>query len=160
VQVPAAEWDGVPFYESRAISRIVAEAYKDAATLIPTDLKKKAVFEQWASLEANTFDPQLGSIVYEVCFKQYKGEVTDPAAVDAALTKVTPGLVVLNEQLGHHDYITGQFSLVDIFLTPNWQWLQNTAVGKDILAKYPNIAAWWHRVSSRPAWQKVLAEKN
>jgi len=159
-KVPAAEWDGVPFFESRAICRILAEAHNDAAPLLPTDLKQKALFEQWASLESNTISPQMDPILYELVFGVFRGLTPNQAVADAAREKMTTTLEVLNTQLGKHEYIAGQFSLVDIFLTPSWQHLQSTTTGKEILTTYPNIGAWWRRVSSRPAWKKVLAEKD
>jgi len=158
-KVPAAEWDGVPFYESRAICRVLAEAYSNGPVqLIPTDLKKKAVFEQWASLENNTITPQLDVIVGELVFSKYRGLQPIQANVDAALEKVAPALTVMNDRLGDVEYLAGDFSLVDIFFTPGWHLLQNTEPGKDLLARHPNIAAWWQRTSNRPAWKKVVAK--
>ena len=158
-KVPAAEWDGQPFYESRAISRILAEAHQDKKALLPRDLRQKAVFEQWASLESNTYAPQLDVVLYELAFKLWRGGSTDQAAVDAAMERLKPALAILETQLGAQDFVAGDFSLVDVFLAPGFEVLQGTAAGKEILAKYPNIAAWWNRVSQRPAWQRVLAEK-
>jgi len=117
------------------------------------------VFEQWASLENNTIAPQLDIVLMEQAFKLWRGGSTDQPAVDAAMEKLAPALAVLEAQLSQHDFIAGQFSLVDIFLSPSFAVLQGTAAGKEILAKYPSIAAWWNRVSQRPTWQRVVAEK-
>jgi len=156
-KVPAAEIDGVNFFESRAISRIVAE--QAGSSLIPKDLKSKAVFEQWASLESNTLSPLLDVLLIEKVFKPiFRGQPTDEAAATKAREDADKALSVFNEQLGQHEYIAGDFSLVDIFLTSGWQWLSTTDVGKEIFATYPNWAAWWKRVSSRPAWQQVMAD--
>lgn len=155
-KVPAAEFEGIPFYESRAICRLLAE--KQRSPLLPTDLKKKAVFEQWASLESNTFGPQIDPIMWEVVFKVRRGMSTDQEALKKAREAITKTLEVFNEQLGKVDYIAGDFSLVDIFQASNWQHLQDTEVGKEILASYPNIAAWWKRLSARPGWNSVLAQ--
>ena len=156
-KVPAAEIDGVPFFESRAISRILAES--KGSTLIPRDLKAKAQFEQWASLESNTFAPAIDPILMETVFKPMRGLPTDAAVVKSSRADAQKVFEVFNEQLGKHSYIAGdELTLVDIFQTPNFQHLQNTEVGKEILASFPNIAAWWQRVSARPAWKSVLAD--
>ena len=155
-KVPAAEFEGVPFYESRAICRLIAE--KHNSPLLPTDLKKKAVFEQWASLENNTLAPQLDPLMAEVVFKPWRGGSTDAAKAKEYREALTKTLEVFNEQLGKSDYIAGDFSLVDIYQASNWQHLQNTDVGKEMFATFPNIAAWWKRVSARAAWQSVLEE--
>lgn len=57
-------------YESRAIGRYLAEKYADEGTrLIPTDLQKKALFEQAASIENANFDVYAAPAVYEILFK-------------------------------------------------------------------------------------------
>jgi len=155
-KVPAAEFEGVPFYESRAICRIIAE--KNHSPLIPTDLKKKAVFEQWASLESNTLSPQLDPIMLEAVFKQMMGGTLDAEKLAKAREGITKTLEVFNDQLGKADYIAGDFSLVDVFQASNFQHLAKTETGKEIFTTYPNIAAWWKRLSARPAWQSVLVE--
>ena len=155
-KVPAAEFEGVPFYESRAICRLIAE--KHHSPLLPTELKKKAVFEQWASLESNTLAPQIDAIMMEAVFKLMRGMQTDQEALKKAREAITKTLEVFNDQLGKADYIAGDFSLVDVFQAPNWQLLQEKEVGKEILASYPNIAAWWKRLSARPGWQKTVEE--
>ena len=153
-KVPTAEVDGVPFFESRAICRILAEKYR--SPIVPTDLKKKAVFEQWASLESNTLVPLLDPLMAEVVFKPMKGLPTDQEVATKSRVSLTKILEVLNEQLGKSDFIAGDFSLVDVFQASNFQHLQKTEVGKEIFATFPNIAAWWKRVGSRPAWLSVL----
>jgi glutathione S-transferase len=159
-KVPAAEWDGQPFFESRAIARILAEAHQDRLQLLPRDLKAKAVFEQWASLESNTFDPLLDVLIVEQGYKPMQGKAVDQQLVDATMEKLAQPLQVLDAQLATRDYITGQFSLVDIIFAPTMQVLQGVAAGKQILAQHPNIASWWSRLSQRPAWQAVLQQKN
>jgi len=155
-KVPAAEFEGVPFFESRAICRLIAE--KHHSPLLPSALKQKAVFEQWASLENNTLAPQLDPIMMEAVFKGMRGMATDEEALKKYREAITKTLEVFNDQLGKVDYIAGDFSLVDVYQAPNFQHLQSKEVGKEIFASYPNIAAWWKRVSARPGWQKVLEE--
>jgi len=155
-KVPAAEFEGVPFFESRAICRLIAE--KHHSPILPTDLKKKAVFETWASLESNTISPQLDPIMMEAVFKLMMGGTTDAENLKKARQAIDKTLQVLNDRLGKVDYIAGDFSLVDIFEAPNFQHLQKTEVGKEIFSTYPNIAAWWKRLSSRPAWISVMED--
>ena len=155
-KVPAAVLDGTPFYESRAICRILAE--QQHSTLLPTQLQQKAVFEQWASLESNSLAPQLDVIMMELVFKPMRKAPTDQAAVDKAREGLTKMLEVLNEQLGKHDYIAGDFSLVDIFQAPNFHHLSKLEAGKEIFATYPHIGAWWKRLSARPGWTSTLEQ--
>jgi glutathione S-transferase len=155
-KIPAAEFEGVPFYESRAIARILAEA--ESSNLLPSDLKKKAVFEQWASLESNTYCPELDVIMFNRVYAKFHGAPEDPEKASAAYKKLQKAWEVMNNQLANHDYLAGEFSLVDIFFAPNFQLLAGTPEGKQLFSEYPNIAAWWNRVSNREAWKKVMVD--
>lgn len=60
--------DGFQLFESRAISRYLAEKYGNGK-LLPTDLKGKALFEQAASIEQAQFDPYASGLSVEKVFK-------------------------------------------------------------------------------------------
>ena len=155
-KIPAADFDGVTFYESRAICRILAEAHQAEVELIPRDLHKKALFEQWASLDSNTIAPQFDSLYRELWARPHKKMQTDPEEVNKAKASLDTALTVLNAQLADKEYVLGAFSLVDVFLTPAFQRLVESAEGRAILIKpYPHIAAWSERVAARPAWRQV-----
>jgi glutathione S-transferase len=109
-------------------------------------------------LENNTFAPQIDTIMVEAVFKLMRGGTTDVEVLKKARESIAPTLKVFNDQLGKVDYIAGDFSLVDIFQAPNFQHLQKTEVGKEIFASYPNIGAWWKRLSARPGWQSVMED--
>ena len=159
-KVPAAEVDGQPFYESRAISRVIARSTSGGEQLFPSsDLKRIAVFEQWSSLEHATITPVLEKVVNERLFKKMRGQEADEDVVRKAIEEGQVGFQVLDKQLSTHDFITGEFSLVDIHMATYVNRFAVLPEGKETLSKYPNIAAWWQRVSSRPAWQKVLSEQ-
>lgn len=64
--------DGFILFESRAIGRYVATKYSNQGiSLIPTDLKANAKFEQGASIETADFDPSASSFAFEKVFKKY-----------------------------------------------------------------------------------------
>lgn len=64
--------DGFLLFESRAICRYIEAKYsKQGTSLIPTDPKANAKFEQAASIECFNFDPSASAIVYEAIFKKY-----------------------------------------------------------------------------------------
>lgn len=55
-------------------------------------------------------------------------------------------------------YVAGnQFSLADIAYQPYTEYLVNNTNAGDVLLSRPHVAAWWKRISERPAWQKVKA---
>ena len=160
-KVPAADVDGQPFYESRAIARVIARSTPAGEKLFPSsDLKRVAVFEQWASLEAGTITPVLEKVVAERVFKpKYHSVQGDDAKVKQAIEDGQQAFRVLDTQLSTNEYVCGQFSLIDVYLSTNIAHFVNTTEGAQTLEQYPNIAAWSQRLLDRPAWQKVVAER-
>jgi len=160
-KVPAAEVDGLAFYESRAICRVIARSTPAGEQLFPSsDLKKVAVFEQWASLELGTITPILEKVVMERVFKPlYRKVPGDEAAAKQAVQDGQRAFEVLDKQLSTNEYVTGDFSLIDVYLTTYFSLFVNTPEGKQTIEQYPNIAAWWKRISGRPSWQKVVADR-
>lgn len=49
-----------------------------------------------------------------------------------------------------------QFSLVDIYHIPWFQFLSRLEL-QDEITKRPSLSAWWTRVSNRPAWKDLTA---
>jgi glutathione S-transferase len=56
-QIPAVEDDGFVVYESRAIARYINDTRGNK--LVPSDPKKRALMEQWISLEQGTITPEV-----------------------------------------------------------------------------------------------------
>jgi len=157
-KVPAFEDGDLRIFESRAISRYLVEKYGKGSTLIPSTPEARAVFEQWACVESQTLTPEIGKICLWRCWASYKGLQTDPVKAKQALTDATTALAFMDKTLGKTGaYIAGEnLTLVDIFPIPYLTVIKDTEEFKEILATYPNISAWWTRVTSRPAWKQVL----
>ena len=158
-KVPAAEVDGQSFYESRAIARVIARSSPSGEKLYPSsDLKRLALFEQWASLESGTITPILEKVVAERVFKPMFHMAGDETIAKQAVEDGQQAFQVLDKQLSTNEYVIGEFSLIDVFLCAYTSHFANTIEGKETFEKYPNMAAWWQRLSVRPAWQKVVAD--
>lgn len=62
--------DGFVLYESRAITHYIATKYANQGTpLIPTDLKKNALYQQGLSIEVTSFNDYAEKIAVEKVFK-------------------------------------------------------------------------------------------
>ena len=159
-KIPAAEIAGQQLYESRAIARVIARSTPAGERLYPSgDLKKVALFEQWASLEAGTITPILERVVMQRVFiPQFRGVPGDEAIAKQAVQDGQTALAVLDAQLAGNEYVLGELSLIDIFMSTLLALFVDTPEGAETLEKYPNIAAWSTRLLARPAWQKVVAE--
>ena len=60
--------------------------------------------------------------------------------------------------LGERKFMAGdEFGLVDVFYVPSVQRLFQVGYG-DLVAKGPNVSAWWERCTGRPAIKKMMDE--
>jgi glutathione S-transferase len=148
-QIPVLEDDGFRLYESRAICRYLDEKVK--GKLIPHDLRTKAVMEQWISVETSNFS----SHVMKFVFHHILNVPQDAKVLELASAKITEALGVMDTRLANNKHLVGdQFTLADICFMPYFQASMMLPV-KDMIAKAPNVSAWWNRVSERPSWIKV-----
>lgn len=155
-QVPYLDDDGFIVYESRAIARYVAEKWASQGTpLLPlTDIKKKALFEQAASVETANFDAHAATAVFEKLFKPFFGMEADIAAYNAQIEKLKGKLDAYNVILGKQKYLAGdELTLADLFHLPYGALL--TDDGSDVITSRPNVARWWKDITSRPSWLAI-----
>ncbi|KAJ7505970.1 glutathione S-transferase, partial [Mycena galericulata] len=147
-------------YESRAIARYLAEKYVDRGpALIPTDLKKRTMFEQAAAVESANFHPQIAKVLMEKLGKPKKGQPVDEVALAEYLAEFSKTLQVYEKILGTQKFLAGnEFTLVDLFHVSFAPRLADPA-GIDVMTSTgPNIARWWNDIISRPTWVKLMTE--
>ena len=149
-QIPVLEDGGFQMYESRAIARYLDG--KAGGTLTPKDPQARARMEQWISVETSNFAPHAMKFIYHGVFKREQ----TPEVLKAAGAALDTAFGVLEHALATQSYLAGdQFSLAEICFAPYLEYLPATpAAGK--LAEHPQVAAWWSKVSSRPAWLKTV----
>jgi glutathione S-transferase len=148
-QVPALDDDGFELYESRAMARYIDS--KAGNKLTPSDPKQRALMEQWMSVETSNFTPHAMKFIYHTTFKREQ----TPETLAAAATGLETALQVLDKALAGKSYLVGdQLTLADVCYAPYFEYAMGTPA-KDIITKYPNVSAWWGRVSERPAWLKT-----
>jgi len=157
-KVPAFKDGSLEFYESRAIARYLIDKYGKDSGLIPSTPEERAIMEQWCSLEATTYTPELAQICLHRLWATYKGLEINPEAAQKALSNLGTGLAVMNKRLGESEFLAGNhITLADTCSASYWNLVVTTPEGKEILANYPNIRKWWENLSSRPAWKAVLS---
>jgi glutathione S-transferase len=151
-QIPAIDDDGFSFYESRAICRYINE--KVGGSLIPSDLKGRALMEEWISVETSNFTPHAMKFIYDGVFQRKQ----EPAVLEAAGKGLETALGVLETGLTKNPFLAGPaFSLADVCYMPYIEYAMMTPA-KAIFAKYPHVTAWWNKVSERPTWQKAIGK--
>ena len=152
--VPVLEDDGFRLYESRAIVRYL-DARLPGAALVPADLRDRARMEQWISVESSYFSPPAMRAVMNLFYAKMSGGQHDPAVVAKGTEEAGKALDVLERALDGAEWLAGSFSLAEVCYAPYLQYLVDLGQG-DVVTSRPNVAAWWNRVSARPAWQKAI----
>ncbi|KAJ7641090.1 glutathione S-transferase [Roridomyces roridus] len=158
-QVPYIDDDGFIVYESRAICRYLAEKYADQGpTLIPTDLKQKAMFEQAASVESANWHPAVMKVLMEKMGKTMRGETVDEVALAGYVEELREKLKVYDVILGKQKYVAGdEFTLADIFHLMYMPMVVSNGIDV-VTTSGPNVARWWNELVTRPSWVKLQAE--
>ncbi|KAF5349188.1 hypothetical protein D9756_009376 [Leucocoprinus leucothites] len=158
-QIPYMDDDGFILYESWAIARYICEKYRDQGPdLLPTDLQKRALFEQAASVEQTNFQPHAQAIVHEGFVKElvYKQE-PNKARLEEAKKILEAKLDVYEIILSKHKYLAGdEITLADLIHLGWGAHLSRAGFNalKDTV-KRPNVAWWFNELESRPSWQAV-----
>jgi glutathione S-transferase len=153
--VPALEDDGFLMYESRAIMRYLDQKLPGPA-LTPTNLQDRTRMDQWMSVEQSYFSGPAMKAILQMLGK-FAGREPDMNLVEQGKAGVAKPLDVMAKHLEANDYLAGkQFTLADISWAPYVQRFMDFGIG-DVITERPAVAAWWQRVSSRPAWNKAIA---
>jgi len=155
-KIPAIDDGGFRLADSTAIAVYLDAKYPEPA-LLPADpqARGKAI---WFDEVADTVLMAAGGPMMFNRFLKAKilGQESDEAVAAASEEALTGRLGYLEGALGEDGWLDGQFSVGDIavasvlkaFTYADWQ-LDKAA--------WPKIAAWYGRVSERPAWQEVAA---
>ena len=132
---------------------------KTSTILIPSDVQKAALVNQFISVEESYFFGPVKKLVLQEVHAKVKGETTNPEIVKEACEEINNVLDIYEKLLESKDYITGEFSLVDIFHCASMQYAVNTGHG-DLWndPKRPNIAKWWKNLSERESWKNTMSE--
>ncbi|RIA78704.1 putative glutathione S-transferase, partial [Glomus cerebriforme] len=161
-KIPVLFDDGFRIYESRAIARYLVNKYQGSKTstiLIPSDVQKAALVDQFVSVETSYFTPPLQKLVYQVVFTKFHGRTTDPEVVKESREEINKVLDVYEKILEGKDYLVDEFSLADIVHYPYAQYAIKN--GHDDLfndPKRPNVARWVKNITNRESWEKVIAK--
>ncbi|XP_044392237.1 microtubule-associated protein futsch [Triticum aestivum] len=153
----------VPFYdgpnkfleESREICRHIAETYEDHGYpfLLGKDSLERASIEEWLHHEEHNFNPPSRSLFCHLAFPV--AEEDDD--IDLQTRKLEDVLEVYEQRLGDSEFLAGnKFTLADLVHLPNSYHITNSEKFLYLYDSRKNVQRWWHAISSRGSWQKVL----
>jgi glutathione S-transferase len=153
-KVPAFTDGDLHLFESRAINAYLASLDPDHR-LYPTDLKKRAIVDQWSYWQAIHLGPASQKLSFEKVLKERFGRGKPDENVVAAETKETMRLLgVFDRGLEGRDWIAGDLSIADFALASTFTLREEAGID---LGKFANVAPWIDRLESRASWVKATA---
>ena len=150
-QVPCLRNGEVQIFESGAIVQYVGDKTE---ALLPRDPQGRFRAIQWTYAALNSVEPAIMNLLLIDIF--FVGEewakLRRPGAADFAKGK----LKRVSDWLGDKSWLEGdRFTIGDLVMTTTLRFLRHT----DMVAEFPNLAAYLQRAETRPGFQRALAEQ-
>lgn len=141
--------------ESRAIMQYLASK-KPEAGLLPKDEQQRADVARWQFWDASHFSPHLGGVAFEKLIKPMMGlGAPDAAKIADGLANFRRFGAVLDKRLEGRQYVVGnQLTIADLTLASS---LMYAAQSEIPVSEFPNIEAWFGRISALEGWKKTAA---
>jgi glutathione S-transferase len=139
--------------ESRAIMQYLASK-KPESGLLPRDEQARADVTRWQFWDSSHFSPQMETLAFQRVLKPMMGMGgPDAGKIEEALTNFRRFAAVLNKRLDGKQYVVGDsVTLADLTLASSLMYAKQADVP---LAEFPNIQAWFSRISNMDAWTKT-----
>lgn len=151
--VPALVDGDLVLTESRAIMQYLASK-KPESGLVPRDEAQRADVTRWQFWDASHFAAHIGTVVFERLVKAMMG-MGEPnqGKVDEALGNFRRFAAVLNKRLEGKNYVVGNaLTVADFTLASGLMYSKQAELP---LAEFPNIEAWFGRITELDAWKKT-----
>ncbi len=153
-KIPVSDDDGFVLFESDAIIKYLAR--KQKSPLYPSDLKQRALIEQWIDFVSIHVGGSLSKIFYNRVIAPMIKDAIDERSVSDGLRFLNRFLPVVDNQLAKGRYLVGNdLSLADINLLAN---LDPAEISKVDLTPYQNISKWRKELQQRDFYTKCHRE--
>ena len=150
-QVPVYRDGNVHIFESGAIVQYVGEK---SETLLPRDANGRFRAIQWTYAALNSVEPAILNLLLIDIF--YAGEEWAKLRRQGAADFAGLKLKRVAEWLGDRTWLEGdRFTIGDLIMITTLRFLRHT----DMVAEFPNLAAYLKRGEARPAFQRALADQ-
>jgi len=151
--VPTIEDDGLVLWESNAIIRYLA-AKHSTGHLWPTDLRTRALADQWLDWSHTTYLPALRDMFLGLV--RTAPEQRDMRAIEHSRVQTAAALEIVDAHLARHEYLAGDgFTMGDIAMGCGvWRWL-SLPIERPAL---PNVGRWFNRLALRGPCRQVVMQ--
>jgi glutathione S-transferase len=154
-KVPMLVHDGVPIWESAAITLYLGEVFGVDKGLYPPAGPRRGDLMKWVVWS----NVSLGDAVrrwLNNTSDRIPAEQHNAKAAEQGLKDVHACLGILDKQLQGREYLGDVYSLADTHLNSFTDWLRFCGVD---FAPYAHIQAWSERCRARPAYGRVMSER-
>jgi GST-like protein len=143
VDLDGPEGKPLAIFESGAILVYLAEK---SGKFMPAGAAARSEVLQWLFWQIGGLGPMAGQAHV---FRNF--DPPNPTALERYVKESARLYGVMDKRLADRDYLAGEYSIADIACF-GWTWFHNYH-GQD-LALFPNVAAWFARLSAREAVQR------
>jgi glutathione S-transferase len=151
--VPLLVHEGVPIFESAAIAIYLGETFGVDKGLFPAPGPKRGEALKWIVWANVTFGGAVQRYHF-VSSERVPAEQRNAKAAEVARADAERNFGILDGALAGRQWLVGDaFSIVDVHVGAFVAYAGMT--GFDV-KKWPNVAAWQGRLTSRPAFGKVM----
>ena len=149
--VPTLQDGTMVLWESNAIVRYVSDVY-GRGLLRPEDPKTTAVADQWMDWQQTTLSGPMSGLFWEV-YRKPPSQRSPEKAREFTLA-AGKALAMLDARLADSEWLAGsKFSMGDVPAgTLLWRWFTLDIERPEL----PNLAAWYERLSARPAYRRAV----
>jgi len=150
-QVPCFSDDQVRIFESGAIVQYIGE---QSEALLPRETQARYRAIQWTCAALNSVEPAILNVFAVTAFHadQEWAKLRRAGAEDFARMK----LKRVSDWLGDKQWLEGdRFTIGDLVMVTVLQFLRHT----NMVAEFPNLAAYQKRGESRPAFKRALTDQ-
>ncbi|MEX3773265.1 glutathione S-transferase family protein [Pseudomonas sp. MYb118] len=151
-RVPVIEDEGFVLWESNAIVRYLMASHAGYTAWYPTDLKARAIAEQWMDWTTSSFAGPFRTVFWGVL--RTPAEQQDWPAIHAAIKECDTLLAMADEALALKPYLSGdEIGMGDIPLGSFiYAWFEMPIER----APQPHLEAWYARLKARAAYKKAV----
>jgi glutathione S-transferase len=151
--VPTLEEDGFCLFESNAILRYLASAYRPDSDWYPAAPRARAPVDAWLDLQQTLVGPPAGRVF--VGMVRTPPEKRDLAAIGAAVGEAGKAWAVVDAKLaGQHFLLGSQPTIADIALGVHvHRWFEMPIERPDL----PALRAWYERLLTREPYAAHVA---
>jgi glutathione S-transferase len=153
-KVPLIVHDGVPIFESAAITIHLGETFGVERDLFPAPGLERAEAFKWI-VWANVTLVRAATRFLENTSERVPADQRNEKVGEIARAELESLLAILDAALKEKRYLVGgTFSLVDLHLASAVGWIERFGFASE---RWPNLHAWLRRCTSRPSYGKSSA---